>query len=225
MTHNLNKILLILSLAIHGLTAFVPSYGVKRTTISLHGYIENDSTDEMIDPKAGGIGLAMDNAIVISGNVDKKGTAIAQEMKHYTKVRKTDLSSLGAKVICKGEGEELYKDPGLSVETIISLAPLSAVTDALNSIESADKTGKIFVNFAGGDDLMVHEVLAGVQQMVSGLEISSKVQFRSLCEPSFPMEKCGVVAVSVDGESEGQIYYNEGEWYTLSEDDINTDLE
>lgn len=208
--------------------AFILSTSSFRTTTTPSAYIESNSVDEEIDPKGAGLGLAIDNAILISGSVDKMGTAIAKEMSHYTKVIKADVSSLGGKVICKGDGQEIYQDPGLSTEKIIALAPITAVDNALDSValnEENGEKGKLFVNFAGGDDLMVHEVLGGVQKMVSALGFSAKVEFRSLCEPSFPMEKCGVVAVVVDDSSDGQIFYNEGTWYTILEDDIISSTE
>jgi hypothetical protein len=211
--------LVALALALNAINAFAPS-STFRTPTQLCAYIEADLNEEGLDPKSGGLGLAMDNGILISGSVDAKGIAIAKEMKHFSKIIKSDISSLGAKVLCKGEGAELYKDPGLATEKIITLSPHSAVEDALRAIECKDTDGNIFINFTGGDDLMVHEVLEGVQMMVEGLSLSSKVEFRSLCEPSFANQKCDVAVVSVSGDSNGQIFYNGGEWYTLSEDDV-----
>lgn len=215
MATKFNSLFLLFALFLNSVNAFVPLASFRPT--QLNAYIESDSVDEGFE--GGGLELAVDNAILISGSVDKKGKAIAKEMKHYTKVSKSDIGNFGCKVICKGDGQEIYKDPGLSSEKIIALAPFTAVENALNAIESEDKSGAISINFTGGDDLMVHEVLGSVEKIVSGLGLSSKVEFRSLCEPSFPMEKCGVAVVSFDGDSEGHIYYNDGAWYTLSEDD------
>lgn len=215
----LSATILMLSSAMSMTNAFAPSTQIRPPT-KLSGYIEADSVDEELDPKLGGLGLANDNAIMISGDVDKKGMAIAKDMKHFKQVIKTDVSKIGGKVLCKGEGAELYQDPGMSTDKIITLAPISAVEKALQSVDSADKNGNIFVTFSGGGDLMVHEVLEGVQNMVEGLALKSKVSFRSLCSPSFPLEKCGVAVVSLDDKSDGNIYFNEGEWYTLSEDDF-----
>jgi hypothetical protein len=216
-----NYFLLLSTLLVQSVVAFAPSTTIIRST-RLNGYIESDSVDA--EYESGGLDLAIENTILVSGSVDKKGTAIAKEMKHFSKVINTDLASSGCKVFCKGEGQEIYKDPGLSTEKIISLAPYSAVENALNSIESENKDGDIFINFTGGDDLMLHEVLGSIEKLVSGLGLSSKVQFNSLCEPSFPMEKCSVVAVS-SGDCNGQIYYNSGSWFTLSDDDAVSILE
>ncbi len=210
------------SLILNSVQAFAPLSSFNRPT-QLNGYIQSDSVDEAY--KGVDLAQAIENAILISGHVDKNGNAIAKDMKNYKKVIKTDFGSSGGKLICKGEGQEIYKDPGLSTEKIISLAPYTAVENALAAIESNNKDGNIFVNFAGGDDLMVHEVLGSVERIVASMDLSSKVQFRSLCEPSFPMEKCGLIVVSFDGDSEGHIYYNDGAWYSLSEDDSFSILE
>lgn len=207
-------------------------YGIPSQNTQLYGYIEADSVDEQLDPKAGGIGLAMDNAITISGSVDSKGNAVPKELKHYSQVIPLDIISasqdMGPKILCTGEGVEIYKDPGETTIRSITLAPISAVENALADVSQGQvemKSGdKLFITFAGGDDLMVHEVLEGVEKMVKGLSnvasSGNRVEFRSLCEPSFPMEKCGVAAVIVGKESNGQFYYNEGKWYTVSEDDF-----
>jgi hypothetical protein len=212
-------ILTFFALALNAISAFAP-LSISRAPTQRNAYIEADDNEDGLDPKGSGLGLALDNGISISGSVDSKGTPIAKGMKHYSKVIKSDISSLGAKVLCKGEGLEIYQDPGLSTEKSITLAPHNAVKDALSAIESQDKDGKIFINFTGGDDLMVHEVLEGVQMMVEGLSLSTNVEFKTLCEPTFPMDKCGVAAVSVSDDSNGQIYFNGGEWYTLAEEDV-----
>lgn len=202
----------------------IQSSSTRKT--QLYAFIEADSVDEELDPKGGGIGLAMDNAILISGSVDRKGVAVARELEHYSKVIPLDDSKMqDIKVLCKGEGIEIYKDPGDTTTKSITLAPISAVENALmDALQiGLESNEKMYVNFAGGDDLMLHEVLDGVQQMVEGLKVSSggDVQFRSLCEPSFPLEKCGVAAMIVGKKwSNGQVFYNEGKWYTVSEDDL-----
>ena len=112
-------------------------------------------------------------------------------MKHYSKVIKSDISSLGAKILCNGEGLEIYQDPGHSTENSKTLAHYNTVKDALSAIQPQDnKDRKIFINFTRGDDLMVHEVLEGVQMMVEGLSLSTNVEFKNLCEPTSPMDRC-----------------------------------
>mmetsp|Transcript_16629 Transcript_16629/g.20322 ORF Transcript_16629/g.20322 Transcript_16629/m.20322 type:complete len:260 (+) Transcript_16629:281-1060(+) len=198
-----------------------PSHSTK-----LFGYIAADSSDEVLEFKEGGVGFTEDNAILMFGKVDRKGSAIATDMKHYSQVSSLgDISKLsGVTVLCKGSGNELYENPGLGTEKKIILAPLEAVSKSLESMEnSGEKSKKVSINFTGGEDLMVHEVLEGVQRLVSGMDISSSsVEFRSLCDSSFPSEKCSVVALSFAGGSDTteDIYWHEDQWWTLSEENL-----
>ncbi len=209
--------------------AFSPSIVSTPSSSStrLQGYIAADSSDEVVDEKAGGIGFAMDNIIYISGDVDKKGNAVARDMKHYSKISPCDISSMNADVIGKGDGIEVYEDPGLSTNKSITLAPIDAVEGMLSDLNQGTSLDgkKVLINFAGGDELMVHEVLDGVQKSVVGIEsmnVKNKdVEFRSISDDQFPVDKCGVAAIAVsDSASEGNIFYIGGEWYTVSEDDV-----
>ena len=251
---------------IHAFSPFVsmtshPTFAsLYSTTIHKHThlytFIEADSVDDIPEPNPRGVGRAMENAIILSGNVDSKGVAFAQDIEHYRKVipwngdvgdsssssssisgtkEETHNPKRGMKVLCKGEGVEIYKDPGETTVKSITLAPISAVENALKSsvlqVDRMESGEKMLITFSGGDDLMVHEVLEGVQNLVQELKETSsssssswssdgKVQFRSLCEPSFPMEKCGVAAMIVGNDSDGHVYYNEGKWYTVSQEDL-----
>lgn len=193
----------------------------NRSTSSLNGFIAADATTEEFDTKASGVDFAADNVISICGTVDKNGNAIAQEMKHYSKVS-TLNDTTGIKVICKGDGAEVYQDPGLSSTKSITLAPLEAVADALASVDAGVSTDeRIVISFVGGDDLMVHEVLSGVQQLVQGLEVKDpkkNVEFRSLSDSTFPIDKCGVVVTAGDSN----VFYIGGQYYAVSDDDIAT---
>mmetsp|Transcript_9314 Transcript_9314/g.13920 ORF Transcript_9314/g.13920 Transcript_9314/m.13920 type:complete len:232 (+) Transcript_9314:100-795(+) len=210
--------------------AFTPStsFSIQRrdvlnnpSTSSLNGYIAADATTEEFDSTASGLGFAADNVISIFGTVDKNGNAIAQEMKHYSKVSPLNDTS-GIKIICKGDGAEIYQDPGLSSSKRITLAPLEAVGNALASVDAGVSTdGKIVISFVGGDDLMVHEVLSGIQQLVDGLDIKDpkkNVEFRSLSDSTFPIDKCGVVVTAGDSDA----FYIGGQYYAVSDDDIST---
>lgn len=195
----------------------------------LFGLIAADVEEEENDMKQGGVGLAQDCAILILGNVDKNGMPTATEMKRYNKVSSASSLSDGATVLCKGSGDELYQDPGLGIDKTIILAPLDAVEKALVSIENkSSSSGKISINFTGGDDLMLHEVLEAVQNLVSGMDLyKNKVEFRSLCHTSFPMEKCSVAALQLSDDSgaSSDTYWHEGQWWNLSEDELNTNQE
>lgn len=206
----------------------------KSINSKLSGFIAADSTDEQdLGIVAEGIKLAEDNAILFTGKVDKKGNPIATKMAHYsevTPIKTSNIDDRNINIVCKGDGMEQYSDPGQSTNRNIILAPLEAVENALSSIElelSKFEHGKIIINFAG-DDMVVSEIFDGVQKMISGLDLmtknnSRKIEFHSLCASSvFQKSSCGVVVAQVpdDEDSLGQLYYQGGSWFTLSDDNI-----
>lgn len=205
----------------------------QATTTKLYGYIAADAEEEVVDMKQGGVGLAQDNAILMLGKVDKKGAAIATDLKRYTELSTLDGSQLeknGVSVVCKGEGLEQYKDPGQSTETNIILAPFEAVSKALDAVDesvNSNDSKKISINFTGGDDMIVNEVLISVQTLVESLDLSNSIEFRSLCYGKFPADKCSVAVLSFAGGSDSteDVYWHEGQWWTLSEDNLNTAIE
>ena len=236
-----NNVLLILScFTINSIEAFLqlPLRTTTTTTTTastkLHGFIAADSVDEEIDMTLGGVGLAQESAILLLGKVDKRGSAIVTDMKRYTDVTAFDeqdsMDQKGVSVLCKGEGIELYQDPGTRTDKLIILAPLDAISNALDDVNDAvakKDAKKILINFTGGDDLMVHEVLESVKSLVSSLDLQSSnqsIQFRSMCHKSFPIEKCSVVVLSVANGSEltDDLYWHEGKWWTLLEENLNT---
>lgn len=232
---NKKHLLLLLSscLSIGSIEAFMQfaspnTVATKFTSNSkLHGYIAADDVDDEYDPKMGGVGLAEDNAILMIGKVDKNGSATATSLKHYTEVSTMDEAEIKKQdisVVCKGAGVEVYQDPGLGTESMIILSPYDAVSKALDEVDDSAKSSSKYltVNFAGGDDLMVHEVLESVQNLVSSLDMpkESKIKFRSLCHASFPADKCGVAVLAGDSGDE-DVYWHEGQWWTLREDNLN----
>ena len=221
---------------ISNIEGFMPSSSLSSSILKnsnrLFAYIAADSADEDFDTKQGGVGLAEDNAILMIGKVDRKGVATATDLKLYTTVSSLDdITKVdGVSIICQGNGVEVYQDPGQDTEKNIILSPLDAVSNALSNVNEgaiSKESKKICINFTGGDDLMVHEVLEAVQNLVSGLDLSmeNSIEFKSLCDGSFPPEKCSVVALSVAGgsaEGSENVYWHEGKWWTLLESNLNT---
>jgi hypothetical protein len=227
---NRNPLLIISCLLFASIEAFMqsPFQGSAFRSTKLQGYIAADSTDEEVDMTLGGVGLAEQSALLMIGNVDKKGGAIANDLKRYTDVSELKEQSFekhGVTVLSTGEGMELYKDPGSGSEKTIILAPLEAIENALVSIDdnAAKDAKKILINFTGGDDLMVHEVLDSVEIAAASLNLP-KIEFRSLCHKSFPAEKCCVAILKVSSESDltEDIYWHEGNWWTLRKENLNT---
>jgi len=215
------------------------------TTTAIHGVIEAEEVaeeDGNFDTLGAGVKLAQESAIILEGVVEIQPTKnrnevsinpISQGLTNYQNIQSLssdDVSSLN--VICKGSGTEVYQNPGSSTKSVVILAPLDAVSVAVDDVSTPSASPKkVLITFSGGDDLMVHEVLEATQLLVSSLDfIMDKaggkksipsIEFRSLCHPSFPKEKCGVLALAVadeeDVSSNENIFWNDGQWWTVSD--------
>jgi len=201
------------------LPQFSVSKYVLKTQLCLG--IESDQAEEELVIDDSIVSLTLNTASVMSGTVEG-GVPVPNNFKRFNEI--SPLSNPeGVAILCKGEGTENYVDPGESTERIVTLAPLEAASQALGTVEAApSNVKKTFVNVAGGDDLMVHEVLDAVKLLTSELEGSS-FEFRSLCHDSFPLMKCGIAVVAATDDSNGEVYWNGGKWWTLLEKDLNTE--
>lgn len=201
-------------------------YFVASRKTELRGLIEADiETDSFDDPGQASIQQTKECVSILRGKVQTNKNEInpvAEDLKLYTKlIPLSNQDEVEGKVLCKGMGTEVYTDPGSSAEKIIIIAPENAVRSALSGIETSPDIGKLCITFTGGDDLMVHEVLQGVEMMTSGLNLGNgkSIEFRSLCHESFPVEKCGVAAVNVEEGYDGAAFWHSDQWWTVSEDD------
>jgi len=208
-----------------------PNNIIENTKTQLgEGLIEGDKLDgvmeDLVDPGLPPVKQAQESVSILFGNVEINGDEInpvSNDLKLYSKLTPLPSpSALKGKVLCKGTGIEVYREPGSSTERDVTLSPTDAVENALSSIEANSAGAKVQISFVGGDDLMVHEVIEGVAIMTSGLNLKSSidVEFRSLCHESFPLEKCCVVALDVDKDADGEIYWHDDKWWTVSEDDF-----
>lgn len=227
-----------------------------RKTTQLHNVITGTKDEDLIDEGRGGVRLAKESVLKVSGSnrdtqkgKDGDGMPEADAFTRYTQLTSVDESALSKTsntVVCRGTGNELYQDPGESLEKVVIYAPSDAVRDALNSVDqSAIKDAKkLVLNFCGGDGLKPMEVMDGVEKMVSELNIDAtqmKIDFNSLSHNTFPMEVCTVTVVAVneefvkaDGKDRspleasvvnGEMYFHSGKWWTVVESDINTSNE
>ncbi|EJK55965.1 hypothetical protein THAOC_24233, partial [Thalassiosira oceanica] len=149
----------------------------------------------------GGVGLAKRTAVRVSGAVkpsSKEGTELTDMAKcidnltRYERLRPVEESTVGSlddvAVICKGDGKELYQDPGSNnrvEDKVVKLAPLEAAASALTSVTgsiSEDKT--VVFNFLGGDDLIIGEVTEACKMLVGNLEMGSKTKSDSIASAS-----------------------------------------
>ncbi len=218
------------------------------TTVSwqLYEVIRGDAVDTPnIDVGQGGVRLAQESAVKIIGEVrHKPGSAESRavDLVRYTELLKVDeakvkevLEKVGGKIIATGKGVEVYKDPGDALEAIIKLAPMEAIKDAVNGAASAIDEKELVVNFFGGDDLILGEVLDATNELVVMMDIATKakISLNSMSHSSIPPGTCTVSVISIqagenkfsgagDSIAAGELYIREGLWYTVDKANINT---
>ena len=187
----------------------------------------------------------MRSAVKITGKC-QKDSCDAQELVRYERMQEVEQSvaqsimdKSGCAILCSGMGKELYQDPGSSIryeDKVVKLAPIEAATSALQSVVGSVSSDAKFVaiNFAGGDDLIMGEVLEACSMLVSGLDLGKvKVTFNSMSFNLFAEETCSVTVVASGGSTgglegvdesiaRGELYAYDGKWYTVAEGDITT---
>lgn len=218
----------------------------RRSPSSLNAVIRPESVDFDFDVGQGGVRLAEESVIKLAGKVvHKPGSAdpSIKELIRYTclvpvdeKVVMAALAKSGATIVATGRGAELYKDPGDTAQDVVIYAPLDAVRDSLAGAGSAMQADLVVINFCGGDDAQVLEVLSAIKQLVLALDVATKakVTFNSISHTTFPKGSSAVtVAVLPEGASTGglegveraiaggEVYFRDGNYYTLVEQDIN----
>ena len=206
---------------------------------------------EQFDQMSGGVRLAKEAVIKIKGEVKHapgKADAKPVDLLRYNKMTTVDesqvksvLDKVNGSILCKGSGKEMYKDPGSGTDKIVALAPHEAIKDALNEAGSASKAGALVLNFLGGDDMIMMEVCQAANELVLDLDAATKtkIRFHSLSHSSIPAGTCTITAVisssdddsSADGLSgaekaiaSGELYFRDGQWYTVEEAEINTSV-
>lgn len=213
--------------------------------------IEPDTTEVEYDDGRGGVQLARESVIQIKGKLTDE--CEFSELVRFTKLTKLEESSVASSIIFTGSGVEYYQDP----ETIegsdaeVRYAPLEAVKAALNGgqINADANKDHISINFAGGSDAIVIEVMDAAEELTRILREekvitpSATVDFRSISDDTFPEGSSCVTVVSVarklssvedvdsakepDSVAAGEVYRSQadGTYYTLLEKDINTAVE
>lgn len=204
-----------------------------------------DENATPFDVGSGGVRLAEESAIKISGDVKHKpGSANPKpsELSRYKKLQEVPESLLnGLKIVCTGRGKENFADPGEGTTKEVTLSPLDAVRDAtLNNLGTAQDVDALAINFLGGDDLMITEVLNAVEQLVLNLDVktSTKITFNSLCHTSLPLGESSLTVVGMSKTSSGsddekgtlrgaeaslangEVYFRDGTYFTVTKEDI-----
>lgn len=228
---------------------------IERTESSLFGVIRPESVDFDFDVGQGGVRLAQESVVKITGTVTHKPGNAEPKISNLIRYKqlqtiKSDqivvnaLQQIGGTIIAAGRGNELYKDPGTTTEQVILYAPIEAVKDSLVGAKSAMQCSNLIFNFCSGDDAQVLEVLSAIKKMVLDLDIATKtkISFNSISHMTFPLGTTAVTVIAVpetventdvvdnndtvDGKImrsilSGEIYFRDGIFYTLIEDDVN----
>jgi hypothetical protein len=241
-----------LSSSFQPLTA-TPAQGQRRRPDPILRVIKADAVDFDFDVGQGGVRLAQETAVQISGKVQHSpGTATAalEDLDRYDRLRAVSesavtaaLEAVGAKIVCTGLGKETFKDPGSGIVKDVTYAPKDAARDALVGAGTCMDCERIQINFLGGDDLQVMVVLDAVQQLVLNLDVKTKckISYQSIADSSVPLGAATVTVVGwtdasiTEGSSVladlsdlersvalGNLYYRDGAYYTVLEEDLNS---
>jgi hypothetical protein len=229
----------------------------SSSTTKLHPVIRPESVDFDFDIGQGGVRLAEESVIKITGTVTHRPGHAEPNISNLIRYKQIQtirsdneqmimntLQQMKATIIATGRGVELYKDPGTTTEQVIVYAPMDAVRDALMSAQSALQYNQICINFCSGSDGQVLEILSAITKLVLDLDIATKtkITFNSISHTTFPMGTTSVTVVGMnnkenddsenDNNSEensynssivnGEIYFRDGIYYMLSDQDIHT---
>ena len=216
----------------------------------LNNVIEAQTEDFVENEEGlGGVKLAKESAVKVVGDIQHKpgkAESSPNDLLRYKNLKSVDestvqnvLKNVGSTIICSGQGVEEYKDPGQTTNKVVLYAPLEAVKNAITNAASAMESEKLVLNFLGGDDLMVGEVMEAGSELVLALDIptKTKISFNSISHKTIPSGTCSITVVSVGGQAsdslsgvekavaQGEVYSRDGNWYTVEESDINTDTD
>lgn len=188
-----------------------------RRDVSCADVIQPDAADLTFDRGSGGVRLAKESVIELSGSL-KNNKFHYEDLKRFTELTQVGEPDFAVVV---GRGVEEYEDPGPGTKAGIRHAPLQAMEDAVGSIQNKDN---LVVNFCGGSDLQALEVKHAIQYLKDTLQLQSPIMFRSLSHEMFPDGHAYVTIVNDAEEQNSEIFFYDGKYWTLSEEHINNDL-
>ena len=262
---------------LHSSCAMADAFQIETSSVNLHNpigwrlqatatpsatsssrVIRSEADDFEFDEGAGGVRLAEESVLALQGTVrHTPGQAEPQlsELRRYTQLTAVDTalltqsSSSSFRILGTGIGTEVYADPGETSVASVTLAPVDAVRDCLMGVASALEWDRVCLNFAGGTDAQVLEVLAAAREMVLDLDVKTKCQItlHSISHDSIPMGKSfltvvGLAAASSSTTEEGQatshgfegnrdsvkdalvkgeVYFCNGKYWTVTEENRN----
>ena len=237
---------------VSSVVGFTPTLTTRSYSIPTNGKsiwelnsMEAQGEDLIPEGGDGGVKLARESAIKITGGIQyKPGNAESspEDLLRYNNLKTVDgpivqnvMGSTGTTILCYGQGVEDYKDPGETTIKEVDYCPREAVKDAITNSASAAEVDNLVLNFLGGDDLILGEVLEAANELVLALGVptNANIRFNSLSHSSIPSGTCSVTAVAVGNQpndslagvelavAQGEVYSRDGTWYTVEESDIN----
>lgn len=247
------------------------------SALGMVGIIRADDEDFEFDPGAGGVRLATESVLQLCGIVNHKPGKADIELQDFRRfktltmippddafpqpTKTTTATTTTTNVITQqrhllgaGIGTELYEDPVESTEARIVLAPADAVRDCIfNSLGSTQSYEHVVINFCGGPDLQVLEVLDSVKTLVLEMDVKTRTQisFTSLTHDTWDLGKAYLTVVGLVGSNSptipsdrddgnggigtqpitpmqtndfanGQIYFADGQYWTVTEENVET---
>jgi len=212
-----------------------------------------EESEFIIDFQQGGVRFALENVVVLEGRITHKPGSAEPDLtnlEHYSKLTQVPeamvqetLTKVGGTVICTGKGLEIYADPGATTTKSVQYSPDDAIKNAMAAAGPAMDYDKIIINFCGGDDLVVMEVLEACQHFVlsSDINTKAKVSVHSMSYKEFPEQEATVIVIGMkEGATmteedalsgaekvvaQGHVYWHDGRYWTVTGEDIIVDSE
>lgn len=186
----------------------------------IRGFTDEDFIGNM-DEGSGGVQLAMDSCIVVSGNF-VSGVPTPSGLSRYSSIRdsSSDRNDSNTAVLASG----YYYNAEDDVFDVASQAAVLALK-SMSTTTSAATSSSVCVIVAGGDGLLLQDSLQAVNVVQDGLSNANKLEFYSVSGAEFGDGAAASVTVlsrSSSSNEEKKVFEFNGKWYELVEDDLVT---
>jgi hypothetical protein len=157
---------------------------------------------------------------------------------------------VGFTILATASAVEEYKDPGQGTVKEVLYAPDECAKAILNQIQTVNNAPRIVINVAGGNDLQIAEVMDAVVKLSTAFKNNNndnndnnnndaQIVWNSLAFKDFPLGAATMVVVAMEqkldstddmlteplsGLAAGEIYQQNGNFFTVDEKDIITDF-
>jgi len=172
-----------------------------------------------IDSDVGGVGLAKNSAILISGSADGSA-AVPDGLSRYSDIQ--SINEIKGNVVCKG----FYKGDSETEFDFATKAASVALSTTPNFSLSNSQGSTICINICGGDELLLRDSLDAANAILKGLDFpdDSDVRFNSLSDSRFEIGAASIVVV-VSDEGDSKVFEFGGNYYELTSSSIVEDKE